>query len=265
MNFKNLFIISASTLLVFFTACRDKNGNFNIFSVQEDKAFGAQVSAEIDADPKMKILDSAQWKGVYKYVYGIRDSILKTGLLDHGSDFVWRIRVVKDDSVLNAFCTPGGYIYVYTALMKYLASEDEFAGVMAHEMAHADKRHSTEALTRQYGVQLLFDIVFGRDKGQLVRIAAGLKELQYSRQNESQADEASVLWLYNTAYDARGAAGFFQKMIDAGNAGAQPEFLSTHPNPTNRVQAILDKWQQLGGKVGQKFTQRYSNFKAMLP
>lgn len=75
-------------------------------------------------------------------------------------------------------------------------------------MAHADFRHSTDALTRQYGLGVLFDIVFGKDKGQLVRIAAQIKLLQYSRDNESQCDMASVNWLYPTAYNAKGAAGF---------------------------------------------------------
>jgi len=137
--------------------------------------------------------------------------------------------------------------------------------VMGHEMAHADLRHSTDALTRQYGLSVLFDIIFGRDKGQLVRVAAQIKLLQYSRENESQSDMYSVTWLYPTAYNAKGAAGFFQKLIDQGQSGGAPQWLSTHPNPDNRVQAITEKWQALGGKVGQTFTQRYNAFKASLP
>jgi predicted Zn-dependent protease len=136
---------------------------------------------------------------------------------------------------------------------------------MGHEMAHADLRHSTDALTRQYGLGVLFDIVFGKDKGQLVRIASQIKLLQYSRQNETESDMFSVSWLYPTAYNAKGAAGFFQKLIDQGQSGGSPQWLSTHPNPDNRVQAISDKWQALGGKAGQTFTQRYNNFKALLP
>jgi predicted Zn-dependent protease len=91
-----------------------------------------------------------------------------------------------------------------------------------------------------------------------------LKSLQYSRANESQADEYSVIYLYPTAYNAYGAAGFFEKIIAQGS-GTPPEFLSTHPNPDNRVQAIKDKWMALGGKAGNDFKTRYNNFLNTLP
>jgi predicted Zn-dependent protease len=112
---------------------------------------------------------------------------------------------------------------------------------------------------------VLFDIVFGKDKGQLVRMAAQIKSLQYSRSNETEADMASVEWLYKTAYNAKGAAGFFQKLIDQGQSGGSPQWLSTHPNPDNRVQAITDKWTALGGKSGSTFASRYAAFKSIVP
>jgi len=258
------FLACALSALVVLASCKDDNGKVNLFSIQDDMTFGAQVSAEFEKDPTNVILDSTNNVAAYKFVYNLRDSILNTGLLTYGKVFQWRIRIIKDDTTLNAFCTPGGYIYIYTALIKYLESEDQLAGVMGHEMAHADRRHSTEAMTRQYGIQTLIDIVFGQNKGQLVRIAAGLKSLQFSRANETQADEYSVITLYPTAYNAKGAAGFFQKMIDQGSSGRSPEFLSTHPNPDNRVAAITAKWNALGGKVGQTFTSRYATFKMLL-
>lgn len=262
--YKTLGIVCVAAGLAGIQACKDADGDVNIFSVQQDLAFGAQVSAEFESNPANVILDSAKYPAIYKYVYGLRDSILVNNTLNYETIFPWRIRVIKDDTTLNAFCTPGGYIYVYTALMKYLESEDQLIGVMGHEMAHADKRHSTDAMTREYGISMLLDIVFGKDKGQLARIAAGLKSLQYSRKHESEADEYSVIWLYNTAYNAKGAAGFFQKMIDQG-ASNPPQFLSTHPSPENRVGAIEAKWTALGGKVGQTFQSRYQAFRSTLP
>jgi predicted Zn-dependent protease len=265
VNFFMLAGVVASIGLM--QSCKDEDGDINIFTVQDDITLGAQVSAELENDPAFKdaIIDSASYPNIYKYVYGIRDSILNTGLVKYKDLFQWRIRVINDDSTLNAFCTPGGYIYIYTGLINFLESEDQLAGVMGHEMAHADKRHSTDAMTRQYGMQVLFDIVFGQDKGQIVRIAAGIKELSYSRKNESEADEYSVIWLNNTSYNPLGAAGFFEKLIALGQSGGAPEFLSTHPNPDNRVQSMKDKWTSLGGKTGQTFQARYTDFKNTLP
>lgn len=264
VNLRTFSLVILSVTLVFASSCRDEDGDVNIFTVQQDKEFGAQVSAEFEKDPNIKILDSASNVSIYKYIYGLRDSILKTGLVRYKDLFPWRIRIIKNDTTLNAFCTPGGYIYFYTGILKFLESEDQVAGVMGHEMAHADKRHSTDAMTREYGIQLLLDVVFGQNKGQLARIAAGLGSLKYSRKAETEADMFSVEWLYQTAYNAKGAAGFFQKMIDMG-AQNPPQFLSTHPNPDNRVKAIEDKWTALGGKVGQDFKSRYVAFKATLP
>ncbi len=70
-----------------------------------------------------------------------------------------------------------------------------------------------------------------------------------------------MIYLYETAYDARGAAGFFERL----NSASGPEFLSTHPNPDDRVENIHEKWMELGGKVGQTFESSYQDFKNSLP
>jgi predicted Zn-dependent protease len=167
---------------------------------------------------------------------------------------------------LNAFAAPGGYMYFYTGIIKYLDNEAQFAGVMAHEMAHADLRHSTSMLTKKYGVQILLSIILGQANSQLADIVAslayGLGELAYSRDNEYQADEKAVEYTYQTTYDARGIAGFFIKMDEAPRP---PEFLSTHPSPENRVEKINETWQNLGGKVGNEYVDSYNAFKASLP
>ena len=240
-------------------------GGINFFSLEDDKAFGAQVAAEIEGDPdNYPILDSSNYPEAYVYLYAIRDSILESGNVVHKDDFLWKLKIIEDDDVLNAFCTPGGYIYVYTGIIKYLDSEDQFTGVMGHEIAHADERHSTTALTQQYGLDVLLSILLGNNKGTLVQIAQNLVNLKYSRNNESESDMRSVEYLYPTAYDARGAARFFEKIQESGGASG-PAFLSTHPDPENRVEAIIAHWETLGGKVGNKFESRYSDFKNSLP
>lgn len=267
---KNIHILlfTVLTLATAFTGCKDEDGNkkaVNLFSLQDDVTFGAQVAAEIESDPiSFPILDSAMYPEVYGHLRRITDTILNSGKVDHKEDFVWQTKIIEDDSTLNAFCTPGGYIYVYTGLIKFLDSEDELAGVMGHEIAHADKRHSTEALTKQYGTDVLFAILFGNDQGTLAQVAKGMIGLKYSRNNESEADMRSVDYLYPTQYDARGAARFFEKIIDQGG-GSGPEFLSTHPNPENRVADIISYWEDQGSKEGERFEDRYKDFKNSLP
>lgn len=249
-----------------FNACKDADGDFNIFSLEDDKNLGAQVETEIAANPsEYPILSEANYPDAYGHLRRITSTILNSGKVQHRDDFLWKTYIIQDDDVLNAFCTPGGYIYVYTGLIKYLDKESHLAGVLGHEIAHADKRHSTDAMTRQYGLSVLLDVVFGQDKGALARIALEIKELSYSRKAESESDEFSVIYLTPTEFQGNGAAGFFQKLLDQGGGGGTPEFLSTHPNPDNRVDAINAKWQELGGQPKSEVSGRYASFKASLP
>ena len=270
MHFNQTKFVAFIMLIGLFAlpACKkDKpgGGGVNLFTIEDDKAFGAQVAAEIDGDNvTYPVLDSAQYPEAYGYLYAIRDSILNSGNVVHKDDFDWRLRIIKDDSTLNAFCTPGGYIYVYTGIIKFLSAENEFAGVMGHEIAHANERHSTQALTKAYGIDVLFSILLGDNQGTISEIAKGILNLSYSRDNESESDRRSVEYLNPTAYDARGVAKFFEKIIAFGG-GCGPQFLSTHPYPENRVEAINAHWEALGAKTGETFETRYKQFQNSLP
>jgi len=234
----------------------------NIFTIQDDKQLGLQVKNEIFANPsEYPILDSVQYKGAYDYLRGIVDKILAGDKVYYKDEFGWETYIIQDDNVLNAFCTPGGYMFVYTGLIKYLEAENELAGVMGHEIAHADRRHSTDALTRQYGISVLLNVVFGTDDNALKNIAGNLLTLKYGRNAESEADEYSVIYLCPTDYESDGASAFFQKLIDNGEGGGQLEWFSTHPSPDNRVQNIKDKDQELGCTGTGTFDAAYDNFK----
>lgn len=228
--------IASSVLLL--SACGKEGTSLNIFSIEDDKQLGLQTKSQIEADPaQFPIVDPATHPAAYKYILALRDDILSSGMVEHKNDFLWEVRIIANDDIQNAFCTPGGYIYVYTGLIKYLDSKSALAGVIGHEMAHADRRHSTNQLTKQYGVQTLLDIVLGKNQGLLTEVAQGLVSLRFSRTDETDADRHSVMYLCPTRYHSDGAALFFQKIINAGAANP-PEFLSTHPNPDNRVAEI---------------------------
>ncbi len=244
---KKLLIVAVSFVMVVSAGCSKKEnggGGINIFSIQDDKELGLQVKAEIASDPsQFPILDPIANAAAYNYLYGIRDEILSSGNVTHKDDFVWELYIVQQDDIQNAFCTPGGYIYIYTGLIKYLNSKSALAGVMGHEIAHADKRHSTEQLTKIYGIQTLVDIALGENQGLISEVATQLVGLQFSRNNETEADRSSVDYLCPTKYEADGAAIFFQQILDDG-AASPPEFLSTHPSPDNRVSNIKSYAQE---------------------
>jgi predicted Zn-dependent protease len=250
------------------TNCGMTNGggikSFNLFTIQNDKELGKEVAAEIDGNrQEYPVLDSAKYPVPYRYIYDIRNKILNSGNVKHKDDFAWRIRIIQDDETKNAFCTPGGYIYVYTGLIKYLDSEEQLAGVIAHEIGHADLRHSTRQMTKSYGVDVMLSIIAG-DQALIRDLTASIIGLKFSRTHETEADKASVTFLCGTDYDAAGGAKFFEK-IEAEGGAAVPEWLSTHPSPDNRIEYFYNEATAQGCTGKETYKSRYQQFVRSLP
>jgi predicted Zn-dependent protease len=235
--------------------------NINAFPYTEDIKLGEQISQEIAANQKdYPVLSKTQYASVYSYMESLKRVILQSGELKYKDEFAWELTLINKPEVQNAFATPGGYIYIYTGLIKFLDSEDQLLGVLGHEMAHADQRHSTRQLTKSYGVALLLDVILG-ERDAIEEIMGAVVGLRFSRGHETEADEYSVAYLCDTDYNAAGSAGFFKKIKDA---PAPPEFISTHPSSASRVEDIESHAQELGcvGKLTNK--QRYEQIKAKL-
>jgi predicted Zn-dependent protease len=247
----------------FLSSC-SSGTNLNLFSIQEDKEFGKKVSDQIENEGKYKFLDSLKHAEVFNYIHKIRDEILNSGNVKHKDNFDWRIRIIEDDSTLNAFCTPGGYIYVFTGLLKFLDSEDQLAGIMGHEIAHADLRHSTRQMTEMFGIQLLLELIAGDSKS-VKEITSGLIGLTFSRSHEKEADANSVKYLCPTKYNAAGGARFFEKLIQKGDSKSPPVFLSTHPDPGNRVEKFKEAKLENGCLGNETFASEYKRIISKLP
>lgn len=246
-------------MVISLSTCKQNNSespkcetiDINLFSLEQDKALGQRFHQQIISSGTYTILDTSA-TGPYATQYAklndIKNKILVSSQIENKDKLAWKTYIIAG-TTLNAFCTPGGYIYVYTGIIKYLDNEDDFAGVMGHEMGHAALRHSTKSMTRDYGFDLVLSIINGVTNSQtastLASIASNLSGLKYSRCHETEADDASVRYLSSTSYKCNGAASFFQKLINAG-AGSPPEFLSTHPNPDNRVEYINTRAAAVG-------------------
>lgn len=269
---KHLFskstIILAIVILIF-SGCKDENGNIVLFSIQNDKDLGLQVSQEINNDPQFVRLDRVTYADSYNYLDNMVLEILDNGDVAYRTEFVWDVTILEGDDVLNAFATPGGYIYVYTGLIKFLENSDDLAGVLGHEIAHADLRHTSRNLQKSYGVQILLSVILGNDAGSLStiagQIAGTVAGLSFSRDFESEADARAVEYNANTIYACDGVKNFFQKLQDSGAAGGTPEFLSTHPSPENRIADINAKADELNCDTELLADEAYQDFQNSLP
>jgi Zn-dependent protease with chaperone function len=149
---------------------------------------------------------------------------------------------------INAFALPGGAMFVNIGTITAADNEAELAGVMAHEMSHVYMQHSAKQAGKAEltaGLAGLAGAILGATLGgglvgQLAQ--AGIQFgaqgiiLKYSRTDEAQADEVGAIILYKAGYNPQALADFFQKL--GSQAGQPPQFLSDHPNPGNREQAI---------------------------
>jgi beta-barrel assembly-enhancing protease len=238
----------------------------NLLSIEEDIKLGKQTKQEISSKPKeYPLLPEKGNEQIYSYVRGITKTIIEKGNVEYKDKFAWEVYIIKDDKTLNAFCTPGGYIYVYTGLIKFLDSEDQLAGVLGHEIAHAARRHSTRQLTKMMGVQGVLELLgnaTGKNTAAVENVAATIVGLKFSRSHETEADEFSVRYLCRSGYNSAGAAGFFKKI--EGKGGTPPAFISTHPNPKNRVQEIQNNAVAYGCTGKNTNDAQYTKMKGLL-
>lgn len=217
------------------------------FPPEDDVALGQNVVQQIESDPgQFPVLPKAEYPEAYAYIEAMTAEILQSDDVKYKDIFPYEVKIIHRDDVLNAFATPGGFMYVYTGLIKYLDNADDLAGVMGHEVAHASERHSVDQLKQQLGVQFLISIALGEGTAtQIAQLASNFLSLKFSRDDESEADDFSVFYLADTEYACNGAASFFEKLESEGGTQV-PEFLSTHPSPDNRVVAINEQATEVG-------------------
>lgn len=214
-----------------------------------DVELGALTSNQIHSNPKQyPLLDKSKNPVTYTQLKRVVNNILESPDIKEKETFAYdSICIIKDDKMINAFCTPGGYIFVYTGLIKLAKSEDHLASVIGHEIAHAELRHSVKKLSRGIGRQAIIiaaAAAAGASFGVFIAVEVANKflGLGLGRDQESNADKKSVIYLgTGSHYSSVALADFFEELIKSGNDVRIPPILSSHPNTENRIKRIR-KW-----------------------
>lgn len=250
---------SLAVLAVLLSACGTTNTNYvtgesqrGAYTWAQERQIGTESDQQIVA--QFGVYDDAALSG---YVNGIAQRTLETSAYSapttpaeiRSTPFTFR---VLDSPVVNAFALPGGYVYVTRGLLAYLNNEAQLSVVLGHEIGHVLARHSSEQAQRaqlgQFGVlgaAVLGSVIGGGRVGQGIAQygsqGAQLLLLRYGRDAEREADQAGVAYAGFAGYDATQASGFFRSLqrLGAESGGAVPNFLSTHPDPGERAQTIL--------------------------
>ena len=155
----------------------------------------------------------------------------------------FRFHLLRDDQTINAFALPGGQIFITAGLLKLLKNEEQLAGVLGHEIGHVVARHSIQQLA---GSELLQSLTqdaepaasSGRESSMLTAQYVGsMIQMKHGRNEELEADALGVRYLIDCGYDPENMIGVMEILTKAGGV-RQPQMLSTHPDPGNRIEHI---------------------------
>ena len=241
-----LMIVLAAGLLI--TGCSKSyvtgKSEFMMVSEVQEIEMGREYDPEIIA--QFGLYDD---EALADYVNGRGQEIAE---ISHRSNLDYTFRLL-DSPMVNAFAVPGGYVYITRGILAYMNSEDEFVGVMGHEVAHVVARHSAKQMSRAvvasgFG---LFNVVGSvlPTAGAILQVPGQLALLSYSRDQEEESDRLGVEYATRLGYDAALMAGFFEtlKRMSEGDEHRTPQFLSTHPDPGDRevqIKQLASEWQQ---------------------
>jgi predicted Zn-dependent protease len=210
-----------------------------LMSEQQEIAMGKEAAPQIAASMGLYDDDDLQ-----RYVEAIGQRMAAASERPH---LPWQFRVI-DDSAVNAFAVPGGFIYITRGILAHMGSEAQLASVVGHEIGHVTARHSVAQMTRQQfaniglGVGMVGLAVLGAGElgnmlGQAAGAGAQLLFLKYGRDDETQADDLGLRYMTSQGYAPGEMPRVFHtlgRQTEASGGARVPEWQSTHPDPANR-------------------------------
>jgi predicted Zn-dependent protease len=194
----------------------------------------------------------AQFGGLYpdetvqSYIDRIGQQVVQQSVAAE-TPYPFEFSVLNDPNTINAFALPGGQVFITAALLSRLSSEAQLAGVLGHEVGHVVARHGAEHLARQQlGVALVNAIALaasddpssGRQAAILAQAVNQLVNLRYGREDELESDRLGFELMTAADYTPEGLVELMEILNSAASGGRSPDFLSTHPNPRNRVERL---------------------------
>jgi predicted Zn-dependent protease len=223
---------------------RDVGKGINFYSLEKEIALGKQLAAEVARQAKM--VDEPL---LAEYVNRVGQNLVRNS----DAKVPFTFRVIESDDV-NAFALPGGYVFVNTGLIQMAEEEDEFAGALAHEIAHVAARHSTRRETKSELANIAtvpLSVIIGGWAGVAVRqgasIAVPMTFLQFTRADEAEADYLGLQYMYAAGYDPTGQISILERIgaLNRQKPGKVARLMSTHPMDTERIRNAENEIQKI--------------------
>ena len=188
-----------------------------------------------------------------KMEYSISEYFDKSNIPDPTLNFDWEYILIDNKKIKNAWCMPGGKIAVYTGILDITKNTNGLAAVMGHEIAHAVAKHSVERASRNVATNVVLQVTDILSGGKLstVNRTTGMDTVgllsqiglmnPFNRKQETEADYLGLIFSSLSGYDIRETTKIWERMKKARKGKEPPEFMSTHPSSTNRINQI-NEW-----------------------
>lgn len=210
---------------------------YNLLSLDAERSLGEQTYAETLATAKV-VRGGADDDRLQRVSSRLVEATRRR-YPEIANAFDWEFALIEDPSV-NAWALPGGKCAANTGLLAFVESDDELAIVVGHEIAHAVARHGAERMSQSLTTAIVAEIALGGGDPRIrsaVELAYGLGVgLPFSRQHEREADRIGLFIAASAGYDPRAAPRLWRRL--AAEGGRTLEWLSTHPDPGNRAEAL---------------------------
>jgi predicted Zn-dependent protease len=234
---RGLFGLLLLGVMLTLTGCRGTT-----WSKREEVRIGQQVAAEVEKaykpDPDPAVQQRVQLIG-QRLVAVAGDK-----------DFQYSFKVL-DSKEINAFALPGGPIYVFRGLIDKVGDDDDMlAGVLAHEMAHVNRRHANKQYTQGLWRGIVIALATKGTVQDIAEITDALLQLRYSRQHEYEADRLAVEYAYKAGYDPHGMLRFLEMLQQeekVGNRWVETN-LRTHPFSDRRAAEVRKQIERVTGQ-----------------
>ncbi|MFK7808855.1 MAG: M48 family metalloprotease [Saprospiraceae bacterium] len=263
-NFGKLSIFFCCAVILCLTSCgRDDDQVVSVdqeeFSAEDRKAISNSLENAIDNHEGYDVINpqaTSEMAAFHEYLNRNYQALVNTDRVTNRNDFSWSIHVLDDEESKNAFITPGGAMYITTALLKSIKTEHELIGILAHEISYADGDVLINKLKNQFdGGVLLFEIIQGFNPPELPSMAAALKDISFTEEEVLAADSYAVDIICDFLYDPHGIRDFLKRIT---TSEEKVDWQINRPSTEDRNKQV--ELNASGCGPGRRFEDRYQYF-----
>lgn len=270
ITFKSTYLILFSFLIIsLISSCRpDPNNDIVVgqskeeFNEADQIMIGDAISGIInESSNEFNVLLEEEYQEVYTHLNTLIDQIANTVYVQNRSEFDWKVSILKNDEELNAFILPGGHLYIYSGLLKFLHGEHELVGMMAHEMAYVDSDNLMNQLKNEFGSASLSKVISDDPDSHTILsdIAESMGQMVFNESAVKEADQFCTDIICEFEWDGEGLLSLLKRGGDPEKKIKWLELRAVSDERIDNLADLIHNRVDICGASDSTYFQRYLN------